>query len=120
MRVVVRKKENDSMTANEFRKAALALPDAVEQSHMNHPDFRVGGKIFATLGRDEAWGMVKLTPEQQAEFMHDYPKMFEAFNGAWGAGGATRIILKAASKTVARLALLSAWRNTAPKQNSLS
>jgi len=51
------------MTANEFRKAALALPDAVQQSHMNHPDFRVGGKIFATLGRDEAWGMVKLTPE---------------------------------------------------------
>jgi predicted DNA-binding protein (MmcQ/YjbR family) len=49
------------MTANEFRKSALALPDAVEQSHMNHPDFRVGGKIFATLGRDEAWGMVKLT-----------------------------------------------------------
>jgi hypothetical protein len=104
------------MTANEFRKSALALPDAIEQSHMNHPDFRVGGKIFATLGRDEAWGMVKLTPEQQAEFMHDYPKMFEAFNGAWGAGGATRVILKEASKDVARLALMSAWRNTAPKQ----
>jgi hypothetical protein len=104
------------MTANEFRKSALALPDAVEQSHMNHPDFRVGGKIFATLGRDEAWGMVKLTPEQQTEFLHDYPKMFEAFNGAWGAGGATKIILKAASKDVARLALESAWRNTAPKK----
>ena len=93
------------MTATEFRKSALALPDAVEQSHMNHPDFRVGGKIF-----------VKLTPEQQTEFLHDYPKMFEAFNGAWGAGGATKIILKAASKDVARLALESAWRNTAPKK----
>ena len=104
------------MTANEFRKSALALPDAVEQSHMNHPDFRVGGKIFATLGRDEAWGMVKLTPEQQTEFVHDYPKMFEAFNGAWGAGGATRVILETVSKDVARLALMSAWRNTAPKR----
>jgi len=102
------------MTANEFRQSGLALPDTVEQSHMNHPDFRVGGKIFATLGRDEAWGMVKLTPEQQTEFLHDYPEMFEAFNGAWGAGGATRVILKSASKDIARLALMSAWRNTAP------
>jgi len=83
LRRVVGKTRECPMTANEFRKVALALPDAVEQSHMNHPDFGVGGKIFATLGRDEAWGMVKLTPEQQPEFMHDYPKMFEAFNGAW-------------------------------------
>jgi hypothetical protein len=104
------------MTANEFRKAALSLPDAVEQSHMNHPDFRAGGKIFATLGHDETWGMVKLNPEQQTEFLHDYPKVFEPFNGAWGAGGATRVILKAATKEIAQLALMSAWHNTAPKR----
>jgi hypothetical protein len=60
--------------------------------------------------------MVKLTPEQQVEFLHDYPNVFEAFNGAWGAGGATRVILKEASKDLARLALMSAWRNTAPKR----
>jgi hypothetical protein len=104
------------MTANEFRKIALTLPEAVEQSHMNHPDFRVGGKIFATLGPKEAWGMVKLTLEQQQEFLRDHPGMFEAFNGAWGAGGATRVILKAATKSVVQLALLAAWRKTAPKR----
>ena len=75
---------------------------------MNHPDFRVGGKIF-----------VKLTPEQQTEFLHDYPKMFDAFNGAWGTGRAPRVILKSASKDVARLALMSDWRNTAPKRVKL-
>ena len=53
------------MTLAEFREIVLGFPSTEERSHMNHPDFRVGGKIFATLGPDETWGMAKLTPEQQ-------------------------------------------------------
>jgi hypothetical protein len=64
------------MTPASFRKLALALPEAVEAAHMDHPDFRVVGKIFATLGYpDEPRGMVKLTPEQQADFVGKAPKI---------------------------------------------
>ena len=56
------------MTAEEFREIALSFPETEESSHMNHPDFRWRGKIFATLGPDESWGMAKLTPEQQQNF----------------------------------------------------
>ena len=65
------------MTAEEFRSIAISLPEALEDEHMGHPDFRVRGKIFATLGPEERWGMVKLTPEQQAVFVRaelDFPK----------------------------------------------
>src|SRR5439155_3275184 len=75
--------EERIMTADEFRSMALGLPEAVEQAHMDHPDFRVRGKIFATLGPDEAWGMVKLTPDQQQELVRRHPKVFQPFNGAW-------------------------------------
>ena len=71
------------MTAKEFRKLALSFPVAAEGTHMGHPDFRVGGKIFATLGPDEAWGMVKLTPQQQAAFMSAQPGAFSPASGAW-------------------------------------
>jgi len=103
------------MTADQFRTLALNLPEAVEGSHMGHADFRVGGKIFATLGPDETWGMVKLTPEQQAEFVRAKPKMFEPFNGAWGRRGATKVILKAATKGAVVPALVAAWTNIAAK-----
>jgi len=76
------------VTANDFRRLALSLPDAEEAAHMGHPDFRVGGKIFATLGYpDAAWGTVGLTPEQQAFFVGAEPKMFVALKAA-GASGA--------------------------------
>lgn len=65
------------MTADQFRKLALLLPEALEGAHMGHPDFRVRGKIFATLGPDETWAMVKLTPEQQAAFIQVEPKAFQ-------------------------------------------
>ena len=106
------------MTPDEFRSLALSLPEAVEQAHMGHPDFRVGGKIFATLGPAEAWGMVKLTPEQQAAFIGSAPGMFEAFDNAWGRQGATKVILRLARKATVRTALMAAWRNTAPKRLS--
>ena len=90
------------MKAAEFRKLALSLPETVEQEHMAHPDFRVGGKIFATLGPREAWGMVKLTPEQQRSYVAENPGTFEPFNGAWGARGSTKVLLSSATKDIDR------------------
>jgi hypothetical protein len=105
------------VTANDFRKMALALPEAEERSHMNHPDFRVAGKIFATLSYpDKAWAMVKLSPEQQHYFSKDEPGVFLPVNGAWGRRGATRVNLKAARKETVRKAIQAAWRNTASKR----
>lgn len=104
------------MTANEFRRLALSFPEALEASHMGHPDFRVHGKIFATLGPDEAWGMVKLTPDQQEWFIRSEPEVFRPASGAWGQRGATIVHLRKARKTTVRQAMTAAWRNTAPKQ----
>ena len=105
------------MTANDFRKIALSLPETEERSHMSHPDFRVGGKIFATLGYpDETRGMVKLPPEDQHYFSKDYPDAFIPVKGAWGKQGATSVVLKAAKKDVLTKAIQAAWRNTAPKR----
>jgi hypothetical protein len=106
------------MTPLQFRRLALDLPEAVELSHMGHPDFRVGGKIFATLAPDGIWGMVKLTPQQQAAFVEEHPLVFEAFKNAWGRRGCTKVILKAATKAALIPALLAAWHNTAPPRLS--
>ena len=82
---------------------------------MDHPDFRVAGKIFATLGYPaKGWGMVKLTPEQQHYLSKDYPGVFVPSKGAWGRRGATSVHLKTVSKTTLRKAVSAAWRNTAP------
>lgn len=104
------------MSPADFRKLALALPEVEERQHMNHPDFRVQGKIFATLGYpDKTRGMVKLTPEDQHYFSKDYPDAFIPVKGAWGRRGATSVVLKAAKKTILAKAIQAAWRNTAPK-----
>jgi hypothetical protein len=103
------------MTADQFRRLALSLPETAESAHMNHPDFRVKGKIFATLGPGEKWGMVKLTPEQQQQFMNAEPDVFEPCSGAWGERGCTNVKLRAAKKATVLPALVAAWRNTAPK-----
>ena len=104
------------MTAEDFRRLALGLPEAAEDAHMGHPDFRVRGKIFATLGApDRAWGMVKLTPEQQTAFVESAPKVFAPVKGGWGLRGATNVRLRAAAARTLRPALLTAWRNVAPK-----
>jgi hypothetical protein len=105
------------MSPDQFRRLALCLPEAVEQEHMGHPDFRVGGKIFATLhGREEVNGMVKLTPAQQKSWIRNEPDAFSPGPGAWGRGGATMVKLKAARAGSVRHALADAWRNTAPKR----
>jgi len=105
------------MTANDFRRIALSFPETVESAHMDHPDFRVGGKIFATLGYpDKSWGMVKLPPEVQAKFYEAQPEVFVPVNGAWGRSGATKVRLESVKKADLRRALLAAWRRTAPKR----
>jgi len=104
------------MTADEFRSLALSLPEAVEEAHMGHPDFRVRGKIFATLGPKGDWGMVKLTPDQQKSFAGAEPAIFHPASGAWGRRGSTIVRLADADESTVRQALIAAWRNTAPKR----
>jgi hypothetical protein len=105
------------VTPDDFRSLALSLPEAIEAAHMSHPDFRVRGKIFATLSYpDAAWGMVKLTPQQQADFVRTEPHVFQPCHGAWGRRGATHVRLEAANEGSVRQALILAWRNTAPKR----
>lgn len=105
------------MTPSDFRKIALSFPEAEERSHMDHPDFRVAGKIFATLGYpDKTRGMVKLSPEDQHNFTKDYPEAFVPVKGAWGRRGATTVYLKPAGKEIMQRALEAAWRNIAPKR----
>jgi hypothetical protein len=105
------------MTPNCFRRLALALPETTESAHMDHPDFRVGGKVFATLGYPgQGWAMVKLTPEQQHYFSTENPGTFVPVKGGWGRKGATSLLLKAAKKPIVAKALRAAWMNTAPKQ----
>jgi len=103
------------MTPAAFRRLALGLPAACEGSHMGHADFRVGKRIFATLGHPSpGWAMVKLTPLQQSQFVAAYPAAFAPVGGAWGLRGATRVELRAATPTALRPALFEAWRNVAP------
>src|SRR5690349_3554651 len=100
------------MSADEFRTAALNVPGAVEASHMEHPDFRVKGKIFASLGYpDDDWGMVKLTPEQQRSFLEQLPGAFKPCAGAWGVRGATNVHLASVTKAVLNKALITAAKN---------
>lgn len=104
------------MTSEQFRTLALRLPETEEKAHMGHPDFRVSGKIFATLSYPhKGWAMVLLTPEQQQEFLHDEPGVFIPVKGGWGKQGATNVILKKAKKAAVQRALLAAWCNRAPK-----
>jgi hypothetical protein len=103
-------------TIEDFRRIAASLPEASEGAHMGHPDFRVRKKIFASLGvPDEAWGMVKLTPEQQEMLIAAEPAAFEPAAGAWGRRGSTHVRLAAVDRTTLQSALGMAWRNVAPK-----
>ena len=105
------------MTANQFRKLALSLPDVVENSHVNHPDFRVRNKIFATLGYpDGRWGMVKLSPDQQAVLLRAEPSTFRPAAGAWGRSGSTSVLLSAAKVAQLRPILRQAWENVSAPQ----
>ena len=107
------------MTRAAFRRLALSLPDAVEAEHMGHPDCRVGGKIFATLGsRASGLGMVSLTPEEQAFFVGSDPATFTPVRGCWGRSGATSVILRVATKAAVHAALTAAWERRNIKSTS--
>jgi hypothetical protein len=103
------------MTSEQFRRLALSLPETAEGQHMNHPDFRVRGRIFATImPPDGACGMVKLTPQQQREFVAADPVAFRPVKGGWGRRGCTQVLLKCIGRATLRRALLTAWCNAAP------
>ena len=105
------------MTATEFRRLALGLPAATESAHMGHPDFRVGGKIFATLAYpSREWGAVMLTPDEQEFFVNAKPRAFIPAPGAWGRAGSTQVRLRLAPKGMVREAILAAWRRRAPEK----
>jgi hypothetical protein len=101
----------------DFRRIALSLPEAVEGSHFGQTDFRVDGKIFATLSlAKEGYGVLLLTPEQQAGMVADEPKIFSPIPNKWGDKGATRVSLAKVSPDILEGALRTAWRRKAPKR----
>jgi hypothetical protein len=102
------------MTVDDFRRLALALPEATEAAHMAHPDFRVRNKIFATLWPEEGRGVVMLTPEQQKVVVELKPAVFTPVPGGWGRRGSTNVSLRAADEMSLTSVLLMAWRNKAP------
>ena len=105
------------MTAKDFRRMALSMPEAVEGSHFGAADFRVGGKIFATLALESAgYGVLLLSPEQQAGMVEDAPKMFSPVPGGWGRKGSTRVHLAAVAPDILEAALRAAWLRKAPKR----
>jgi hypothetical protein len=103
------------MTAHSFRRMALGMDGAIESAHMNHPDFRVNGRIFATLGHpDGGWGMVALTPEQQRTLMREHEALTPA-SGAWGVRGATMVRLAEIETRDLAEAMRLAWQNALAK-----
>jgi hypothetical protein len=102
------------VTREDLRRLALALPAAEEKSHFGKADFRVRNKIFASL-KDEATGVIKLLPEQQAMMAEAEPRVFLPLAGGWGRKGWTKIILADADEITLQSALQTAWRNVAPK-----
>ena len=106
------------MNTEDFRRLALSFRDAIESAHMNHPDFRVNGKIFATLPNPEnGCAMVKLPPDQQQSFVELQPSAFEPVNGAWGRQGATNVRLKSVKEESLRGALTLAWQLASQKKS---
>ena len=104
------------MSASRFRLTALALSDAVESAHHGKADFRVGKRIFATLGHpDENWGTLKLTAEQQSMLVDAEPDIFRPVPGSWGRQGYTNVRLAKADPATLKSALAMAWSNVAPK-----
>ena len=101
----------DTMSAEDFRRIALGFDGAEEGGHMGATDFRVGGRIFATLASvAEGYGNLMLTPEQQADFVAEQPDVYVPIKGGWGRMGMTHIRLDAATEDVLTDALRTAWR----------
>ena len=107
------------MSPSRFRRVALALPGAIEGAHRDRADFRVGKRIFATLGYpDDDWGMVKLTPLQQSVLVEAEPDIFRPVPGGWGKQGYTNMLLEKADAATLKSALTMAWKNVASKDSA--
>ncbi|MGH9545309.1 MAG: MmcQ/YjbR family DNA-binding protein [Terriglobales bacterium] len=105
------------MTGANFRRIALALPEATEGSHFGQADFRVGGKIFATLSLEsKGYGVLLLSPEEQAGMVEDEPEIFSPVPGGWGRKGSTRVLLAKVAPDILEGALRTAWLRKAPKR----
>ena len=104
------------LSPEDFRRIALGMEGAIESAHMGHPDFRVNGRIFATLHADHQWGMVKLTPGQQQKFVRENSATFVPENGAWGRQGCTRVRLDSVEEDTLGEAMTLAWQNAAAKR----
>jgi hypothetical protein len=104
-----------TMTGDRFRRLALGMDGAVEGAHMGHPDFRVGGRIFATLTADETAGVVMLTPDQQQEFVAADPRAFGPASGAWGRQGSTVVQLASVDEGLLGEAMTISWQNAVRK-----
>jgi hypothetical protein len=107
------------MTPEDFRRIALSLEGVEESSHMGVPDFRVGGRIFATLAHQrQGFGNLVLTPEIQAAFVAEAPDVFVPIHGGWGRMGMTHIRLAKAGEEMLAGALRTAWRLRVDKNNT--
>jgi len=105
------KKKAEGMTAADFKRIALSFEGAEEGSHMGSVDFRVGGRIFATLASEaRGYGNLALSPAEQSVFVEELPEVFVPIAGGWGRMGMTHIVLANASEDVLRGALQTAWR----------
>jgi hypothetical protein len=101
------------MKADDFRRSALAMQDAVEGAHMGHPDFRVNNRIFASLHSQDRFGMVRLTLDQQQRLIAEHPGSFAPESGAWGRSGGTRVMLTEIDEDTLGEAITLAWQNLA-------
>lgn len=104
------------LTMDEFSALALSFPEAMQGRHIEVDDFRVEGKIFATLRQVDQRAVVKFSPDEQKLFMETAPGMFEPVHGSWGQKGWTRVILAKADAETVRHAMTYAWRSVAPKK----
>ena len=102
------------MQQDEFRAIALSFPEAVESSHFESADFRLRGKIFATLREADGRAVLKLSPDQQKLLLETAPGLFEPVKGSWGLKGWTRVVLDRADEATVRHAMEYAWRSVAP------
>src|SRR5690242_18016475 len=99
------------MTGSDFRRIALSLPGTTEGAHFGHADFRADGKIFATLGLEpQGYGVLLLTPEDQAGMVADEPELFSPVPGGWGRKGSTRVLLAKVTPDILEAALRTALR----------
>jgi hypothetical protein len=104
------------VTAKDFRRIALGMEDVVESAHMGRPDFRVNGRILATLNADLEAGTIKLTPDQQKKFVGEHPAMFAPEHGASGRQGSTRVRLDSVDEDTLGEAMTLAWQTAARKR----